>query len=231
MAVVAKPTAMTAQRSAGDSSRSSNRPDVPSLISRARRGHGSSVGVLLQLYHNYLSVLAATHVEKRLQPRVSPSDIVQETMLRAHANFAQFRGGTEGELLAWLRQILVNNLAKFVEQHVLAARRDVRREVSIERLGRALEQSTIQLAALLPAEMATPSAAAQQREEAVVLADRLSALPADYREVLMLRNLEGLPFEVVAERMERSVSAARMLWLRAIEKLRVAYARDESHEV
>jgi RNA polymerase sigma-70 factor (ECF subfamily) len=209
---------------------SGSRLDVPSLINRARRGHGSSVGVLLQLYQNYLSVLAATQLEKRLQPRLSPSDIVQETMLRAHANFGQFRGGTEAELIAWLRQILVNNLARFVEQHVLAARRDVRREVSIERLGRALEQSTIQLAALLPAEIKTPSVAAQQREEAVVLADRLATLSEDYRTVLVLRNLQGLPFDVVAQRMDRSVSAARMLWLRAIEKLRAVYAKDESHE-
>jgi len=160
-------------------------------------------------------VLAATQIEKRLQPRVSPSDVVQETMLRAHKNFGQFRGTTEPELLAWLRQILVNNLARFVEQHVLAARRDVRREVSIERLGVALEQSTIQLAALVPAHGKSPSMAVQQREEAVVLADRLAHLSDDYREVLVLRNLQGLPFEEVANRIGRSVGATRMLWLRA----------------
>jgi RNA polymerase sigma-70 factor (ECF subfamily) len=215
---------------AGAQAARSGHANVPVLIDRARHGSASSIGRLLQLYRNYLLVLAATHVEKRLQPRLSPSDVVQETMLRAHANFAQFRGSSEPELVAWLRQILVNNLAKFVEQHVLAARRDVRREVSIERLGRALEKSTVQLAALLPDESRTPSAAAQQREEAVLLADRLAALPPDYRDVLMLRNLQGLPFEVVAERMERSVSAARMLWLRAIEKLRAVYAEDVSHD-
>lgn len=207
-----------------------SREDVLALISRARRGSGDSLGRLLQMYRNYLMVLAGTQIERRLQPRMSPSDIVQETMLRAHANFGQFRGASEPELIGWLRQILVNNLAKFVEQHVLAARRDVRREVSIERLGRAIEQSTIQLAALLPAESRSPSAAAQQREEAVLLADRLAMLAPDYREVLMLRNLQGLPFETIAEQMERSVSATRMLWLRAIEKLRGLYAGDRSHE-
>lgn len=201
---------------------------IPTLISGARKGDNSSIGALLQLYRNYLMVLASTQLEHRLQPRVSPSDVVQETMLRAHKNFGQFRGTTEPELLAWLRQILVNNLAKFVEQHMLAARRDVRREVSIERLGKALEQSTVQLAALLPAEGKSPSMAVQQREEAVLLADRLALLPADYREVLMLRNLQGLPFEEVAQRMERSVGATRMLWLRAIEKLRAVYGREES---
>jgi RNA polymerase sigma-70 factor (ECF subfamily) len=204
--------------------------DVVALINRARRGSGDSLGRLLQMYRNYLMVLAGTQIERRLQPRMSPSDIVQETMLRAHANFAQFRGASEPELIGWLRQILVNNLAKFVEQHVLAARRDVRREVSIERLGQALEQSTIQLAALLPAGSRSPSAAAQQREEAVLLADRLAMLAPDYREVLMLRNLQGLPFETIAQQMDRSVSATRMLWLRAIDKLKGLYAGDRSYE-
>jgi RNA polymerase sigma-70 factor (ECF subfamily) len=198
------------------------------LVRGAREGNTSSIGVLLQQYRNYLMVLASTQLEHRLQPRVSPSDVVQETMLRAHKNFGQFRGATEGELLAWLRQILVNNLAKFVEQHMLAARRDVRREVSIERLGAALEQSTVQLAALLPAEGKSPSVAVQQREEAVLLADRLAKLPVDYRDVLMLRNLQSLPFEEVAQRMNRSVGATRMLWLRAIEKLRAVYGEQRS---
>jgi RNA polymerase sigma-70 factor, ECF subfamily len=203
---------------------------VSALLGRARRGHGSSIGALLQLYRNYLVVLAATQIERRLQPRMSPSDVVQEAMLRAHANFAQFRGTTEGELVAWLRQILVNSLAKFVEQHMLAARRDVRREVSIERLGKALEQSTVQLAAMLPADAKSPSMAAQQREDAVLLADRLAQLAPDYREVLVLRNLQGLPFEDVAQQMNRSTSAARMLWLRAIEKLRAMYVGESLHD-
>jgi RNA polymerase sigma-70 factor (ECF subfamily) len=213
----------------GDSEESPH-DNVVALIIRARRGSGDSLGRLLQMYRNYLMVLAGTQIERRLQPRMSPSDIVQETMLRAHANFAQFRGASEPELIGWLRQILVNNLAKFVEQHVLAARRDVRREVSIERLGQALEQSTIQLAALLPAGSRSPSAAAQQREEAVLLADRLAMLAPDYREVLMLRNLQGLPFETIAQQMGRSVSATRMLWLRAIDKLKGLYAGDRSYE-
>jgi RNA polymerase sigma-70 factor (ECF subfamily) len=207
-----------------------NASSAKDLIGRAKRGSKSSLGSLLQQYRNYLVVLASMQIEKRLQPRVSPSDVVQETMLRAHKNFGQFRGTTEPELLAWLRQILVNNLAKFVEQHMLAARRDVRREVSIERIGAALEHSTIQLAQLVPASMKSPSMAVQQREEAVVLADRLAQLSNDYREVLVLRNLQGLPFEEVARRIDRSVGATRMLWLRAIEKLRTAYRKEESSE-
>jgi RNA polymerase sigma-70 factor, ECF subfamily len=224
------PTGEPQQSVKTSGSNASHAVSAQDLLDRARLGSQGSLGTLLQQYRNYLVVLASMQIEKRLQPRVSPSDVVQETMLRAHKNFGQFRGTTEQELLAWLRQILVNNLAKFVEQHMLAARRDVRREVSMERIGAALEHSTIQLAALAPAATKSPSMAVQQREEAVVLADRLAQLPEDYREVLVLRNLQALPFEEVAQRIDRSVGATRMLWLRAIEKLRSVYRKEDSSE-
>ena len=174
-------------------SNAANASSAKDLIGRAKRGSKSSLGSLLQQYRNYLVVLASTQIEKRLQPRVSPSDVVQETMLRAHKNFGQFRGTTEPELLAWLRQILVNNLAKFVEQHMLAARRDVRREVSIERLGAALEQSTIQLAALLPAAMKSPQhGGAAARGSGACWPTGWRNCPDDYREVLVLAKLAGV---------------------------------------
>jgi RNA polymerase sigma-70 factor (ECF subfamily) len=199
--------------------------NIAALLREARGGNRHHIGDLLQHYRNYLMLLATTQVERRLQPRVSPSDIVQETMLKAHRHFAQFHGHSERELLAWLRQILISNLATFVEQHMLAARRDVRREISIERFSAFLDQSTAQFAAVLRASDETPSVQAQHREEAVVLADRLAELPSQYREVLILRNIQGLTFEEAASRLDRSLGATRMLWLRAIEKLRVVYRK------
>jgi RNA polymerase sigma-70 factor (ECF subfamily) len=150
-------------------------------------------------------------------------------MFKAHRQFAQFLGSTERELLAWLRQILVTNLASFVEQYVLAAKRDIRREVSIERIGAALDESATQFGAVLRSEGETPSILAMQREEAVVLADRLAQLSPRHREVLVLRNIQGLSFEEIAARMESSLGATRMLWLRALEKLRAVYRRAEQH--
>jgi RNA polymerase sigma-70 factor (ECF subfamily) len=184
---------------------------------------------LLQHYRNYLMLLATTQVDRRLQPRVSPSDIVQETMLRAHRHFAQFRGQTERELLAWLRQILVTNLARFVERYLLAAKRDMRREISIERAGAALAQTTSRFHALFGGGQ-TPSAIVQHREEAVVLADRLAALPPHYRDVLVLRNIQGLAFDEVAAQLDRPLGATRMLWLRAIKRLREAYRKTEEQD-
>ena len=201
--------------------------DVALLIGSARDGDIVSLGELLQLFRNYLSVLASSQIDRRIRPRVSPSDIVQETMLKAHRAFGDFRGTSERELLVWLRQILLNNLASFVEQHLMAAKRDVRREVPLEKLGASLEQSTLMLASILPADASTPSCSVQRREDAVLLADRIAALPKDYGEVLVLRNLRGLAFGEISQIMNRSEGATRMLWLRAIEKLREVYQLEQ----
>jgi RNA polymerase sigma-70 factor (ECF subfamily) len=203
--------------------------DMLELLARARAGNHQSIGELLQHYRNYMLLLAATKFPKRLQTRISASDLVQETMIKAHRHFAQFQGHSERELLAWLRQVLVSNLASFVEQHMFTAKRDVRREVSMAQLAETLNGSTTQLNSLLHAGSDSPSARVQQSEEAVVLAERLAELPARYREVLVLRNIQGLSFEEVAARMGRSPGTTRMLWLRAIERLRAVYRRAEQH--
>jgi RNA polymerase sigma-70 factor (ECF subfamily) len=205
---------------------SSNEPTK--LLAEARRGAGDRLGKLLDLYRNYLILLAGSQLDRKLRPRVSPSDIVQETMLEAHRDFRQFRGETESEFVAWLRQILVNNLSRVIEMHVLAAKRDVRREISIEQIAAASDRSTLRLCALLQGREETPSAQVERHEKAVVLADLLSQLSGQHREVIFLRNIQGLRFEEVASRMDRSVAAAKMLWLRAIKQLRGLYRRQEN---
>src|SRR5262245_29481524 len=98
------------------------REAAESLLLGAKAGNRDSLGELLAKYRSYLMLLATAQIEKRLKPRVSPSDIVQETMLKAHCHFDQFEGKSEQELLAWLRQILIHSLARFVEQYMLAAK-------------------------------------------------------------------------------------------------------------
>lgn len=190
------------------------------LLGQAQAGSTESLGHLLQLYTNYLKLLVLAQLEKNLRVRVSPSDVVQETFFEAHRDFPQFRGHSSGEFLAWLRKILVNNLSRVVEQHILTEKRDVRREVSMERLASALEQSTARLEAVLPDPGSSPSAGAHRREVEIVLADQLADLPTDYRDVLVLRHIEAMPFEEIGRRMERSSGAVRMLWLRAVKLLR-----------
>src|SRR5687767_11082535 len=99
-------------------------PDA--LLAAARHGSTESLGQLLQTYTSYLKLLAHTQLVANVRGRVSPSDVVQDTLLEAHRDFLAFRGGSQNEFLAWLRKILVNNLSRVVEQHLMADKRDVR---------------------------------------------------------------------------------------------------------
>jgi RNA polymerase sigma-70 factor (ECF subfamily) len=195
------------------------RSDPEQLLARARRGGGPALGELLELYRHYLHLLARAEIGRRLQSRFNASDVVQETFLAAHRDFARFRGTTEAELVAWLREVLAARLADLVRRHLKAQRRDARLE---HRLAEELGRSSQDLEHRLAAPQSTPSSQAARRERAVLLAEALQALPADYEEVIVLRHLEGLSFAEVAGRMGRSVDSVEKLWVRALARLRRA---------
>lgn len=196
---------------------------VSELLAQIRQGGAQELGHLLRLYESYLHVLASAQLDARLRRRVSPSDLVQETMLGAYRDFPQFRGRSERELLGWLRQILINCLRRAYRTHLRADRRDVRREVSFEEIGKALNQSAVNLANVLVDRGSSPSGHMSERERAVELANRLATLRPEYREVIVLRSLQGLSFDEVAARLDKRPGAVRMLWLRAIEKFRQSF--------
>jgi RNA polymerase sigma-70 factor (ECF subfamily) len=171
------------------------------------------------LYRNYLELLARLQIGRRLQSKVDAADLVQETFLDAHASFADFRGETEQELVAWLRRVLAFNLASLVRRY----RGTQRRDVALEReLAGELDQSSQALDHGFVAGSSSPSQQASRREQAVVLADALGRLPPDYREVIVLRQLEGLTFPEVARQMNRSQESVKKLWVRGLARLRGA---------
>jgi RNA polymerase sigma-70 factor (ECF subfamily) len=185
------------------------------LLARVRTGDAAALGQLLELYRNYLRVVARAMIGQALRVRLDASDLVQETFLKAHREFGQFLGATEPELVSWLRQILIRALANQARHH----RRkgcDYQRDEPLEVL---LERSSSELQRALAAPLSSLSSRNTRREQSVMLADALEKLPADYREVFLMRNLEHIPFEEIAVRMGRSPGAARMLWTRTIKKL------------
>jgi RNA polymerase sigma-70 factor (ECF subfamily) len=190
-------------------------------LQEAQAGDAATLGRLLELYRRYLALLARLQIGKRLQGKVDASDIVQETFLQAHRHFARFRGQTEAELVAWLRQILAANLADVFRRYLGTQGRDVRLEREIEA---DLDCSAVLLDHGLVARDSSPSHRAARREQAVILADALAELPEDYREVLVLRHLEGLTFPEVARRMNRSLDSVEKLWMRGLAKLREHFA-------
>lgn len=192
-------------------------PEPEWLLSVARDGDPDALGRLLELYRNYLALMARLQVGRRLQGKVDAADLVQETFLEAHRDFHQFRGGSEAELVGWLRQILATNLANAVRRYYGTQRRDMNLE---RELTREFDESWKALDRGLVAPQSSPSQQAARREQAVLLADALQRLPEDYRETIVLRHLEGLTFPEVARRMERSEDSVKKLWARALARLR-----------
>lgn len=187
------------------------------LIRRARNGVQGALGSLLDHYRTYLLLLARLQISRRLQSKASGSDLVQETLLEAHRGFSDFRGGTEPELLGWLRQILCSRLATLVRRYCTE-----RRAVALESQLRAeLDQSADDLRGHVVAHTDTPSREAVRREQSVLLARALYQLPSDYREAIILHHFEGLPFDEIASRMRKTSGSVQKLWIRGLGKLRL----------
>lgn len=191
--------------------------DEGMLVRRAVEGDQAARERLLAECRPYLHVVARAHVSGWMQGKIDCSDIVQQTLLEAHRGFENFRGGTQEEWLAWLRRIAVHNVADLVKRHAGSQKRDARREV---RLRSAEESHVPGGVGELSAGGETPSRAAIRNEHAVLVTSVLADLEPDYQQVIVLRNLEHLSFNEVAEQMGRSRPAVQMLWGRAVMRMR-----------
>lgn len=191
--------------------------ELDRLLLLARGGDAPALGQLLDRYRQYLTLLARLQLGQALRVKAGVSDVVQETFLEAHRDFAGFRGTCTAELTAWLRQVLARNLANLVRHYTAARRRDIRLE---QTFAADLERSSDRLGMAVAARGDSPSTVAVRTEAGVLLAEALDRLAPDYREVLVLRNLEELPFHEVAVRMNRSVDSVKKLWARGLAQLR-----------
>jgi RNA polymerase sigma-70 factor (ECF subfamily) len=183
-------------------------------LAAARTGSREALGRALQACRDYLLLVAQRQLDSDLHAKGGASDLVQETFLEAQRDFARFQGTTETELVAWLRQILLNNVANFTRRYRDTAKRAVDREVAL------VSDDSSQAGPALPDPMLTPSSQAVEREQAESLQRALARLPDDYRQAIVLRYLEGRSFEEIGQLMARSPDAARKLWSRAMQRLR-----------
>ena len=196
------------------------------LIEGARRGDAECRDRLFALCRSYLGFVARSQLETWLRRKVDASDLVQQTMLEAHRDFPRFAGRSEKEWLGWLRRILSHNMADFVRCYRGTSKRAAR-EVPI----RTADASTTFGAPEPAAPGPTPSQEFLQLDAELRLAEAVRQLAPDYQEVIMLRNLQRLPFAEVAQRMERSRPAVQMLWMRAIQRLQEIMAETDDERL
>jgi RNA polymerase sigma-70 factor (ECF subfamily) len=178
-------------------------------VSQAKNGDREAMGQLLEASRDYLREVAGANLAEDVRAKLSVSDLVQDTLFDAQQSFDQFQGTSAGELLAWLRKILINNLLNHYRKYRATQKRCLARETALANAG----------TRLVYAEDETPSEVCMRQEEASLLTQALAELPEDHQQVIRLRHREGLSFPEIGERMDRSADAARMLWYRAFDRL------------
>ena len=170
----------------------------------------------LARYRDYLRLLARAQLDPRLQAKLDPSDVVQQTLLEMHRDLAQFRGATSGELAAWLRCILARNLAN-AARDLGRDKRDVAREQSLQAL---VEESSARLEAWLAADAPSAGQVAGRNEQAVQLASALAMLPEPQRVAIELRHLHGWTLNEIAAHLPKTPAAVAGLLHRGLARLR-----------
>jgi RNA polymerase sigma-70 factor (ECF subfamily) len=193
--------------------------DSQDKLIAAKQGDENARGDLLNTFRPYLNVIAQRMLDDRIQGRMDFADVVQATFLEASRDFHSFRGETVESFLAWLRNILKNNIATAHQEHLATQKRSARREVSMAAPA-GDNGSEVQLANLLPAETSTPSQRLMRDEAAVVLANCLEQIPDTQRDAIRMRYLEGMSLKEISQKMDKSEMAVAGLLKRGLQGLR-----------
>lgn len=193
------------------------REERQALLDRARAGDASALGELLDGFRPYLAAIARARHGGRLMGKVGESDLAQDALLEAHRHFASFRGNTIEEFAGWLRQIVVNTTGHALRDHLDAAKRNADRE-----------QPLAGLSEVVAAADTSPSMRAVRLERSADIAAALARLPEDMQTVILGRHVDDLSYADLAEKLGRSEGAVRVLYTRALRRLREECGDDSS---
>ena len=176
----------------------------------------------LEPYRTYLTLLASVQLSPRLRSKEDAADLVQMTMLEAHRDLPNYRGSTEGELVAWLKTILTRNLLNLA-RHYGAQKCDIRRE---QPFASQFEQSSVRLDRFLASEQSTPSQKAVRRERAEQLSRALAELLEDERTAVVMKHFHDCSLAEIAAHLGRTKEAVGGLLRRGLKKLRFSLDED-----
>jgi RNA polymerase sigma-70 factor, ECF subfamily len=155
---------------------------------------------------DYLRLVARLLWQPGLQRRYDLSDVVQQTLLKAHKKLDQYQGKCEEQWRGWLRAILRNELLQLAS--------DITPGVD------SLNESSRNLEDILAADHTSPSERALRHEQLERLATALGKLSEDERTAVELKYLHGCSVRFISQHMGRTGAAVGGLLKRGMHKLR-----------
>jgi RNA polymerase sigma-70 factor (ECF subfamily) len=194
-------------------------PEIDALLRGAAQGDVAAVRCLLERHRQRLRRMIAARLDRRLAPRLDPSDVVQETLADAARRLPDYLRDRPLPFYAWLFRLAADRLARTHRDHVGSTVRGIAREERID--GPSHDEATSErLVDRLTANETTPGRRMAREERRLLLAGAIERMDAADREILGLRYLDQLAFDEIASVLEIGLSAAKMRHLRALERLR-----------
>lgn len=199
-------------------------PQLTELIQSAQNGDDEAVNQLFTQYRPFLRLFAEQAVGQMIQRREDASDIVQQTELEAYRAIAEFRGTSEPEFSAWIKQILRRNVSNTVRDN-WAAKRDQRREKYLDNT-----DASVSVTWLTPMgnQRSMPSQHVVRAEAALQLARAMEELPDNQRTAVRMRHLEGCSLDEISAAMNKTPTAVAGLIRRGLQALRERLGGDTS---
>jgi RNA polymerase sigma-70 factor (ECF subfamily) len=197
--------------------------DPPTLVERAAKGDDQAWRQLMEEHGVRLRRMVALRMDPRLQGRIDPSDVVQESYIDAARRLPDYTKNPTMPFFVWLRWLVGQRLMEQHRRHLGAQARDASREVSLYH-GAFPEASAADLAANVLGELSTPSEAVMRLERIKHLQAALESLEPIDREILVLRHFEQLSNREAAEILQLDKSTASKRYTRALMRLKDALA-------
>jgi len=196
----------------------SEHEDMQLLVQKAAEGDEAALAELFGKYRSKLRQIIRLRLDRRLQGRVDPSDVLQEAYLDVARQLPNYLNQSTFSFFVWLRMVTGQRLMRVHREHLGAAMRDAGREVSIHR-GAMPQANSVSLAAQLLGRFTSVSQVVARTEMQVQLQEALNGMDANDREIIALRHFEELSNSEAAEVLELSKAAASNRYVRALARL------------
>ena len=193
------------------------------LVSLAKDGDQPAINQLCRIYGERVRRIIRLRLDQKLRPKLDSVDVVQDALILALGGLKDFTYRNEGDFLRWLCRIAENKLHDILKKFH-ADKRDIRKEISFKQEGSSTDGWFY--GAAEPIGTTTPSVIMRKKEALDRLEKALDTLKPEYKEVIVLKKIEGLSHTEIAEKLGKSTNAVPTLLFRAMAALTIAYGKD-----